>query len=81
MGFLSWNALAIEVLASMAEICNSELTSNAKSCVIRPEFIACLRVVIKSALPGGPPGILRGIVPAFFSFMFQWQCERALRIK
>lgn len=80
-GFLSWNGLAVEVLTAMAEMCNNAITSSTKTTMVRPEFMTCLRVLIKSALSGGPPGVLRSVVPAFFTFMFQWLSERVLRDK
>lgn len=80
-GFLSWNGLAVEVLTAMADMCNSAISGRTKTVVVRPEYMTCIRALIKNALSSGPPGVIRSIVPAFFTFMYQWLSEPALRDK
>lgn len=78
-GFMSWSGIAVEVILSMANMCDDALNAKTKKTTVRTEYIDCIRKLFKLALAHGPCGSLRGIVPPFLAYSYQWLSEPGLR--
>ena len=66
----SWNSLEVDILVAMAEMC--EEATKKKRAAIKGEHVSCLKALIKSAHNTKLSGVIRCIVPALLTYLYQW---------